>query len=207
MTDPRELRPWQYPGKWFREEKFWFDMTTRTLSALTAAGVIALFAVIAGLGTHEQRINILRIIGVIVGALLFTVIYICIFAKRWDRYSRIDVSSEVATIWIGTHPKLRYQTKPHVLFDYAGVTGAIWRDHQDNLRNKLDELLRLDESQLKSVLDKSRAIRFYYLPDPSHGPGDPKGTVQKVNGLHYQQVPYIEVSKEEWQAARGRDKD
>ncbi|WP_241473801.1 hypothetical protein [Mycolicibacterium neoaurum] len=45
---PKTYKPWQYPKKWAGEEKFWFDMWTRTWSALIAALVIFLTAKTAG---------------------------------------------------------------------------------------------------------------------------------------------------------------
>lgn len=50
-TEPEQTRSqlWRYPGKWAREESFWREMTTRTLSALLAAGVIVLAGRSAGL--------------------------------------------------------------------------------------------------------------------------------------------------------------
>jgi hypothetical protein len=31
---PQAVRPWQWPGEWFRDEKFWRDVGSRTLSGL-----------------------------------------------------------------------------------------------------------------------------------------------------------------------------
>ena len=51
--------PSAWLGKWVREESFWREMTTRTLSGLLVAAVVALAAIFAGFGTHEQRMSIL----------------------------------------------------------------------------------------------------------------------------------------------------
>jgi hypothetical protein len=31
-TEPAKARPWQWPGEWFRDEKFWREVTARGLS-------------------------------------------------------------------------------------------------------------------------------------------------------------------------------
>jgi hypothetical protein len=31
---PAVVRPWQWPGEWFKDEKFWRDVGSRTLSGL-----------------------------------------------------------------------------------------------------------------------------------------------------------------------------
>jgi hypothetical protein len=53
MTDPLEeatkVRPRDWPAKWVREETFWREMTTRTLSALLASGIVFFAARSAGL--------------------------------------------------------------------------------------------------------------------------------------------------------------
>jgi len=42
------VKPWRWPGMWFRDEKFWRDVGSRTLSAVFAAGIIYVFAVAGG---------------------------------------------------------------------------------------------------------------------------------------------------------------
>jgi hypothetical protein len=49
VSDTAPARRWGYPAKWVREESFWREMTTRTLSALVAAAVIFLAGRSAGL--------------------------------------------------------------------------------------------------------------------------------------------------------------
>lgn len=64
MSDERQWKAWEYPlKKWPREEKFWLDMTTRTLSALVATAVIGVAAVIIGIGTPEQRAALSKVLG------------------------------------------------------------------------------------------------------------------------------------------------
>lgn len=199
--DGADLKPWQYPSKWFREEKFWFDMTTRTLSALVAAGVIGLVAIASGFGTHEQRIGFLRVIAITTGFTLYSVAYIWLKMKRSGRFSGINVMPYYVVLSVGTHPKLRRESRNrHVLFDYAGVSGAIWRDHRANLEQKLEDLVALDEAQIVKLLGKSRDMKLYYLPDPTDTEEN-KDVVDKINGVHYRRCHYIEVTKEEWEAA------
>jgi len=87
--------------KWLNEEKFWFDMFTRTLSALVAAGVIGLGGILAGLGTHDQRMAVLRIgagsVGVIVGLLAL----VFIAARFLPASSVVDIQQDQLTVTIG----------------------------------------------------------------------------------------------------------
>jgi hypothetical protein len=189
-----EYRPWQYPGKWLREEKFWFDITTRTLSALVAAGVIALAAVVAGIGTYEQRMDILRTTGTVAAVLLAGVLYAYIYTKRYRRYSLIDVSAGWVTIRIGTHPKLKQYTKYHILGDYKGWSRAIWDEHRDAIEKIRDELLSLDEKALIEATGKKRRKHFYYLPNPNYFPN-----AQAPD----KQYRFREVTEEEFEAAGG----
>jgi len=41
-------KPWQWPGEWFRDEKFWRDVTARAMSGLVIAFILYLFAVFGG---------------------------------------------------------------------------------------------------------------------------------------------------------------
>ena len=42
------MQPWRWPGQWLKDEKFWREVGSRTLSAVIAAGIIYLFAIAAG---------------------------------------------------------------------------------------------------------------------------------------------------------------
>lgn len=47
-TAEEKRKPWQWPAKWVREEKFWQDVATRTLSAIFAAGLLYIGAIALG---------------------------------------------------------------------------------------------------------------------------------------------------------------
>ena len=46
--DDERLRPWLWPGGWFRDEAFWRQVTTATASTLMTAGVAFLAARFGG---------------------------------------------------------------------------------------------------------------------------------------------------------------
>lgn len=53
QTDEKpQLRPWQWPGEWVKDEKFWREVTARALSGLIVIGLGALGAVAAGIIPH-----------------------------------------------------------------------------------------------------------------------------------------------------------
>jgi hypothetical protein len=47
--DDESLRPWHWPGSWVRDEAFWRQITTATVSASVTAAVAFLAARLAGL--------------------------------------------------------------------------------------------------------------------------------------------------------------
>jgi hypothetical protein len=47
--DDERLRPWLWPGGWLRDEAFWRQVTTATVSTLLTAGVAFLAARFAGI--------------------------------------------------------------------------------------------------------------------------------------------------------------
>jgi hypothetical protein len=49
MADDEILRPWHWPGGWLRDEAFWRQITTATVSALSTGGVAFLAARVAGI--------------------------------------------------------------------------------------------------------------------------------------------------------------
>ena len=102
MTEPGNeqptSRPWQWPREWFRDEKFWRDVGSRTLAAVIAAGIIYLFAVAGGYVARPKTLPFLALLA--------------------------DIT--VGAWWYGMTTKLKasgwYYTKPHWLLrliDYA----------------------------------------------------------------------------------------
>jgi hypothetical protein len=65
-----ELKPWQWPRKWVREETFWREMTTRTLSALLAAAVLFVGARGAGLFPQIPWSTVLLWCGISLGVVI-----------------------------------------------------------------------------------------------------------------------------------------
>jgi 4-amino-4-deoxy-L-arabinose transferase-like glycosyltransferase len=55
-TENEPVNPWRWPEQWLRDEKFWRDVGSRTLSAIFAAGLIYVFALAAG---YVRRPNVL----------------------------------------------------------------------------------------------------------------------------------------------------
>lgn len=41
-------KPWRWPGEWIRDEKFWKDVASRTLSGVLAVGVIYVYGLAVG---------------------------------------------------------------------------------------------------------------------------------------------------------------
>lgn len=41
-------KPWQWPGEWMKDEKFWKDVASRTLSGVLAVGIIYLYGLAVG---------------------------------------------------------------------------------------------------------------------------------------------------------------
>jgi hypothetical protein len=112
-TPPPPFRIWQYPiKKWPREETFWREMTTRTLSALLAAGVIALIAVIAGLGTPEQRVNVLRAVGIVIAAAIVFAVLGYVIMRFLPRRTVLLISPERVVASMGRgRPRKRFILK------------------------------------------------------------------------------------------------
>jgi hypothetical protein len=52
VDDDERLRPWHWPGDWLRDEAFWRQITTATVSALSTGGIAFLAARFAGLFAH-----------------------------------------------------------------------------------------------------------------------------------------------------------
>jgi hypothetical protein len=41
-------KPWQWPGEWMKDEKFWKDVATRTVSGVLTVGVIYVYGLAVG---------------------------------------------------------------------------------------------------------------------------------------------------------------
>jgi multisubunit Na+/H+ antiporter MnhC subunit len=53
-----QLRPWQWPGEWLRDEKFWKDVATRTVSGALVVFIVFLVGVSNGLLKVPTVMNI-----------------------------------------------------------------------------------------------------------------------------------------------------
>lgn len=75
------VRPWRWPGQWFRDEKFWRDVASRTASGLIVALLIYLFAIFAGYVGTPSGLGVLFAIGAFVMVAVFTRVQM----KRFNR--------------------------------------------------------------------------------------------------------------------------
>jgi hypothetical protein len=72
MTD--ELgKPWRWPGEWVRQESFWRDVTTRTMSVLVSGAILYLLALAGGYVSRPGTplIVAMTVFGLIGGAFSF----------------------------------------------------------------------------------------------------------------------------------------
>jgi hypothetical protein len=92
--------------KWLREEKFWQDITTRTLSALIVVLLGYLYAVLAGYvgAPNMWRLGLSAVVVAMLAA--FVIVYIIAMADEW-KTSRFGlgrkyvlVSAPVVAIWV-----------------------------------------------------------------------------------------------------------
>ena len=88
MTEKEKaIKPWQWPGEWARDEKFWRDVATRTASGLLTLFLAYNFAVIAG---YLKQPAWLRSIAAVVWVLFFLWLTAFIVLK-WEK--RLDARS------------------------------------------------------------------------------------------------------------------
>lgn len=73
------MKPWRWPGMWFKDEKFWRDVGSRTLAAVFAAGVIYVCALLGG---YVQRPNTALALGFVVGNIVLLGLSILVGSKR-----------------------------------------------------------------------------------------------------------------------------
>lgn len=102
MTEPEEPKPkaWEYPLKrWPREEKFWFDIFTRTISAVVAALIVFATARLAGYFSTVAWSSVFKAvftssatIAVITTGLAFVVSF---FSHRSNRETRDEIRDSV----------------------------------------------------------------------------------------------------------------
>ncbi|MFC9420027.1 hypothetical protein [Bacillus mobilis] len=79
MEERHKSKPWQWPGAWMRDEKFWKDVASRTASGLLVVIIGLLYAGAAGYITQPDVRGFL--IGFAVVALGWTVVFLVI--GRW----------------------------------------------------------------------------------------------------------------------------
>jgi hypothetical protein len=145
--DRPQYSPWEYPfRKWPREESFWREMTTRTLSALIAASLIALAAVLSGVGTHDQRIQVLKTLGfsvlgvvVVYGVVKLTLRTVKLLPRKTRIYVR---QGTFITVIYGRLGKKK-QTKLRVDAQSAGF----WQQHKERIMGVVNEGVDLDIRQ------------------------------------------------------------
>lgn len=141
------MPPLSWPGKWVREESFWREMTTRTLSGLLVAAVVALAAVFAGFGTHEQRMSILvsagwiALIIVVASFLLVTQLY---NPHRYLTSTRIRIFEDEYRIVPGDRDRVTV-----ALYGDTTKTEKLWNEHQEEIKANLREATGIDPNKAK----------------------------------------------------------
>jgi hypothetical protein len=89
VTDPnkRQYKKWEYPfKKWPRDEKFWFDMTTRTLSSIVALAVVGLIVLVAGLDSRDSQWKFVISALFVFGLLLMFVVMVLLASLVWEEF-------------------------------------------------------------------------------------------------------------------------
>jgi hypothetical protein len=107
-----EGKPWQWPGQWVRQESFWRDVGTRTLSAVFAAGLVYVIAVILG---YVRRPGVWQIIAAGSGGLAVVLIAIIVFRR---------------SLFLGRHGLRGYSSRPNrsrrpALYLIAALIGSL----------------------------------------------------------------------------------
>jgi hypothetical protein len=129
MTDKEQLPPSQWIGTWLKSEAFWREMGTRTMSGLLVAGAVALGAVAAGFGNHEQRMQILRI-SLAVGVSLLVVVLLGLYLYYRPRPTKVSVYWNCIWVTVGRGRKLSDRRYAYSL------------KYPSDLRDKLEEFVK-----------------------------------------------------------------
>src|SRR4051794_38724234 len=118
-TDEETLKPWRWPGQWFRQEAFWRDVGSRTLSALLAGGLAYIAAI--GLG-YARRPGVWQIVAgasaVIVAGSLIALVFIRLSANS----GRHDRLSDKGTRRTPSRRSPRGVRNPSILLAIAGIS-------------------------------------------------------------------------------------
>ena len=102
--EPKQLSPWSWPASWARDEAFWRDVASRTVSGILVvfiSGLVGYVGLVAG-GVLAGPINwvIIVVVGVILvlgGAVIaFAVIAVNAYLRRKSRAEK--VMTTIATV-------------------------------------------------------------------------------------------------------------
>jgi hypothetical protein len=100
--DDERLRPWLWPGGWFRDEAFWRQVTTATASTLMTAGVAFLAARFAGIFAQVPWSTICKTL--IAGTVLVLVLAVVVLLLETGVATRREAVSLQAAVWgYGVH--------------------------------------------------------------------------------------------------------
>jgi hypothetical protein len=83
--DDERLRPWQWPGRWFRDETFWRQATSSVIAALIGATIIFLTARASGFLSEVPWSTILRTLatGSLISVIVSIVSVVVLFLVAW----------------------------------------------------------------------------------------------------------------------------
>lgn len=89
----KPVRPWQWPGAWARDENFWKDVATRTVSGLVVVLVVYVYGLAAGYFASPKNvaaaIGNVGAIGLILWIFLFVWADVALPPERKRRHSKL----------------------------------------------------------------------------------------------------------------------
>jgi hypothetical protein len=115
--DDERPRPWHWPGGWVREEAFWRQITTATVSALSTGGIAFLAARFAGLFAQVPWSTVCKTL--LAGTVLVPTLALIVLLIETGSSCRRSFSSPVSSL--DPHP-LRRPDQPFSGRQFTGGT-------------------------------------------------------------------------------------
>jgi hypothetical protein len=97
VTEPAgedKAKPWRWPGQWVRDDTFWRDVASRTLSALFASLFIYVFAVAAGYVSRPDVWRLILVLPLMVAIFVAVVLLANWYMKRHPSPRRPPLTQE-----------------------------------------------------------------------------------------------------------------
>lgn len=83
-------KPWQWPSEWAKDQAFWRDIATKTISGLVIAVVVYVYGVVAGyFGTPSNAAKIIGLGGLFVIPIFSIAISVFATGKGDERKKRL----------------------------------------------------------------------------------------------------------------------